>query len=265
MSFAIYQVDAFTQLPFRGNPAGVCILQERKSEEWMQSVAAEMNLSETAFVVRGAGRIAIRYFTPTVEVPLCGHATLSSAHILWAENYVSADQPIEFESPSGKLHATREKNWIVLDFPVDLYEKAPLPPGVAESLSVAVKESVKTKYCGYLLELASEAAVRELSPDLPELQRLGVDEMIVTALGNPDNDWDFVSRFFGPGVGIPEDPVTGAAHCSLAPYWSKRLGRTEMTGYQASARGGVVKVRLKEERVDIMGQACTVIAGQLQV
>ncbi len=265
MNFAIYQVDAFTSLSFRGNPAGVCILEETKSADWMQQVAAEMNLSETAFVDLADQSITIRYFTPTVEVPLCGHATLSSAHILWAGDYVPADQAIEFKSRSGKLHATREKGWIVLDFPIDLYEKAPLPPGVADSLSVAVKESVKTKYCGYLLELESEPAVRELSPNLPELQRLGMDEMIVTAPGNPDNDWDFVSRFFGPGVGIPEDPVTGAAHCSLAPYWSKRLGRTEMTGYQASARGGVVKVRLQEERVDIMGQACTVFSGQLQV
>lgn len=259
----IFQVDSFTEEPFRGNPAGVCLLDEDAAESWMQAVGNEMNLSETAFVRSLGDGFSIRYFTPEVEVPLCGHATLASAHILWEEGLVPRDKPISFESKSGPLSARREENWIVLDFPADPVEQTAIPEGIAEPLGAEPKAAYKSR-SGFSLmfELDSDDVVRALQPDTALMLKRGFGMAIVTAQSS-SGEYDFVSRFFGPGLGIPEDPVTGAAHCSLGPFWAQRLGKTEVIGYQASKRGGVVRVRDKRERVDLLGRTVTVIRGKL--
>lgn len=263
----IYQVDAFTSAPFAGNPAGVCLLEREAPERWMQSVAAEMNVSETAFVVPGAAPFPIRYFTPNVEVPLCGHATLSTAHILWEEGRVPGDRPISFQSAAGRLGAVKEGSLIRLDLPAS-------PPGendVKGDLAAALAEAVgrpprAAYYAGrprvVLFRYESEEEVAALAPDFHRLRAGRFDPVIATAPagGAP---YDFVSRFFAPELGIDEDPVTGWAHTVLAPYWSALLGRETMTGHQISPRGGVVQVRARGDRVDVGGEAVTVIRGEL--
>ncbi len=261
----LLQIDAFAAEPFRGNPAGVCLLHGEASEEWMQALAAEMNVSETAFILsRGAGEFGIRWFTPTTEVPLCGHATLASAHALWSEGLVAGSDPIAFRGRSGRLAARRERDWIALDFPLLVARETTAPPGLVEALGAQPRGVYRNDHSDWLAELESEAAVRQLHPDPGALRRAGVDACMVTAAGG-SGQCDFVSRFFAPGLGIDEDPVTGSAHCTLAPFWGARLGRREMVGHQVSRRGGVVKVRLKAERVEILGQALTVFATDLQV
>jgi PhzF family phenazine biosynthesis protein len=261
----LLQIDAFTAEPFRGNPAGVCLLRESAAEEWMQAVAAEMNLSETAFLVPRAPReFGIRWFTPTTEVPLCGHATLASAHALWTEGVVADTHAITFHAGSGRLAARRERDWIVLDFPTLVAREMSAPAGLAAALGSRPLGVYRNEHSIWLMELDTAATVRALSPDFAGLQRAGVGACIVTAAGDP-GACDFVSRFFAPGHGIDEDPVTGSAHCSLAPFWAERLGRPELVGHQVSRRGGVVKVRVKGERVEILGQARTVFEGSLQV
>lgn len=261
----LLQIDAFTAEPFRGNPAGVCLLHEEASEAWMQAVAAEMNVSETAFIVpRVHGEFGIRWFTPETEVPLCGHATLASSHALWTEGLVADRDPIVFHGRSGRLAATRERDWIALDFPLLIARRTASPAGLAEALGARPKGVYRNEHSVWLAELDTEAVVRELRPDGSALKRAGVDTCIVTAAG-ASGQCDFVSRFFAPGLGIDEDPVTGSAHCSLAPFWAERLARRELVGHQVSRRGGVVKVRVKDERVEILGQALTVFATDLQV
>jgi len=259
----VIQVDAFTAEAFGGNPVAVCLLPEERSAEWMQAVGAEMNLSETAFVLRlPDGHFSIRWFTPTVEVPLCGHATLASAHVLWEEKLVSHDEQIAFRSQSGQLTARREADWICLNFPALPVEPCAAPAGLADALGCQVAGVHRNAFPTYLVEVASERAVRELQPDFAQLRHTGCDTCIVTARSE-SGVCDFVSRFFGPGVGIDEDPVTGAAHCSLGPFWSDRLGESELVGHQLSKRGGVVRVRVRGDRVDLLGQAVTVMRGEL--
>lgn len=259
----IIQVDAFTAEPFRGNPAAICLLDEEATASWMQAVAAEMNLSETAFLLRrGNNDFSIRWFTPTVEVPLCGHATLASAHALWEEGLASPEEPITFHPQDGRLTACRESDWICLDFPALPVEACACPPDLPESLGSGPLSVHANQFPAYLVELDSEETVRRLQPDLARLRSVGSGVCIVTARSD-SGPYDFVSRFFGPGVGIDEDPVTGAAHCSLGPYWARHLGKTELVGHQVSQRGGVVKVRVREDRVDLLGQAVTVLRGDL--
>lgn len=260
----LLQVDAFTSEPFRGNPAAVCLLDGERDDAWMQSVAAEMNLSETAFLRPREDGFSLRWFTPAVEVALCGHATLASAHALWEEGILAPDRQARFHTKSGLLTADRNGEWIELDFPATREERADPPPGLLESLGVPNPIYVGRNKFDYLVEVASEEVVRGLEPDHTQLRRIPARGVIVTSRAS-GQEADFVSRFFAPGSGIDEDPVTGSAHCCLTPYWSARLGKTEMTGFQASARGGLVRVRLDGGRVKLGGRAVTVLRGTLNV
>jgi PhzF family phenazine biosynthesis protein len=255
------QVDAFTALPFRGNPAAVLVLDEERDDEWLQDVAREMNLSETAFLRPEGDAWRLRWFTPAVEVDLCGHATLASAHVLWETGRLADDEEARFDTRSGRLTARRVGDWIEMDFPAVRPAPAPAPPGLLEALGVRALR-VSRNRMDYLVEVGSEAEVRDAVPDVTRLRPVSMRGVILTAPATA-GEHDFVSRFFAPAAGVDEDPVTGSAHCALAPYWGERLGRTEMTGYQVSARGGVVRVRLDGERVLISGQAVTVLRGEL--
>ena len=261
MRQAIVQVDAFTDTPFAGNPAAVCILPEPRDEDWMQNVAREMNLSETAFLLRQSDGFHLRWFTPAVEVDLCGHATLASAHVLWESGHVKPDEQARFHTRSGLLTAERKGAWIDLNFPATRDEPADAPSGLLEALGVTATYIGKNRF-DYLIEVGSEDTVRNISPNFSSLATISARGVIVTSRSTSP-DYDFVSRFFAPQVGINEDPVTGSAHCTLAPYWSKKLGKDEMVGYQASARGGVVRVRVSGDRVYLGGQAVTVLRGEL--
>ena len=269
MTSPLFQVDAFSAEPFAGNPAAVCLLEDGGDADpgWMQQVAAEMNLSETAFLRPGAGPAAyrLRWFTPTVEVELCGHATLASAHVLWTEGRVPAGQAIRFDTVSGPLAASPgDGGTIWLDFPAAPAEPVDPPPWLVEGLGAAAPRWVGLGRFDYLVELEDEAAVRELAPDPRRLGGLGARGAIVTAAAAAGSEgYDFVSRYFAPAAGIDEDPVTGSAHCALGPFWAGRLGRDELTGFQASARGGMVQVRPDGDRVHLGGRAVTVLRGQL--
>jgi predicted PhzF superfamily epimerase YddE/YHI9 len=255
------QVDAFTDRPFAGNPAAVCVLPAQRDDDWMQAVAREMNLAETAFLIRNGDGYGLRWFTPTVEVDLCGHATLASAHVLWEEGHLGATDSARFETRSGRLAAFHRDGLIWLDFPSTPAKPAPAPPELERGTGAALRFVGRTPF-DYLVEVESEDVVRQLTPDLGLLARLPVRGVIVTAASG-GTDYDFVSRFFAPAAGVPEDPVTGSAHCALAPYWCGRTGRTALQGYQASARGGLVRVRLAGERVELGGHAVTVLRGEL--
>jgi PhzF family phenazine biosynthesis protein len=259
----IVQVDAFTAQPFSGNPAAVCVLPAPRAEEWMRNVALEMNLSETAFLhpvaTKEGGGYSLRWLTPAVEVDLCGHATLASAHVLWEDGHLPPDATARFQTRSGLLTCEKRGDWIEMNFPASIAAPAEAPPQLAEALGAELKYTGKNK-CDYLVEVADEATLRALKPNHHLLRELPVRGVIVTARGA---DYDFVSRFFAPGSGVDEDPVTGSAHTALAPFWGARLGRSEMTGYQASARGGVVRVRTDGDRVRLSGQAVTVLRGEL--
>ena len=254
-------MDAFTDAPFRGNPAAVCVAPEPRSDRWMQLVAREMNLSETAFLHRQPDGFDLRWFTPTVEVALCGHATLAAAHVLWEDGHLEPAEQARFHTRSGLLTADRRGAWIEMDFPAKREEPAPAPTGLAAALGVTPAYVGKNQF-DYLVEVDSEETVRHLTPDHTALAKLPVRGVIVTSRA-ATGEFDFVSRFFAPGSGIPEDPVTGSAHCALAPFWGARLGKTEMLAYQASPRGGVVRVRLAGDRVLLGGQAVTVLRGEL--
>jgi PhzF family phenazine biosynthesis protein len=260
---ALFHVDAFASAPFTGNPAAVCVLETKAEAGWMQAVAAEMNLSETAFLhpldAADAARFGLRWFTPTVEVDLCGHATLASAHVLWETRRLSVDTPARFDTRSGTLTATSAGEDVELDFPADPVTPADPDPGVVDALGVSPRE-VSRGRIGWMLELADERAVRAAQPDFA---RLAAFDVAVLTAPSDDQGFDFVSRCFGPKFGIDEDPVTGSAHCALGPYWAERLGKTELTGYQASARGGVVRVRLDRDRTRLAGRAVTVARGEL--
>ena len=261
MSLAFSQIDAFTDQAYAGNPAAVIVLTAARDAVWMQRISREMNLSETAFLVRRPEGFDLRWFTPTVEVDLCGHATLASAHALWESGTLPASETVRFFTRSGELSARREEAWIQLDFPVLLQKAATAPPGLLEALGAQAVYVGRNKF-DYLVQVEDEAAVRSLQPRHSELKALPVRGIVVTAKATLPGV-DFVSRFFAPGSGVDEDPVTGSAHCCLAPYWAEQLGRADLVGYQASSRGGTVRVRTNGDRVLLLGQAITVIRGEL--
>jgi predicted PhzF superfamily epimerase YddE/YHI9 len=254
-------VDAFTDRAFAGNPAAVCLLAEPAPEKWMQSVAAEMNLSETAFLVPQKDGFELRWFTPTVEVALCGHATLASAHVLWETERLPRNQIARFHTKSGWLAAERVGNAIQLDFPAKPARRCDPPPDLLPALNLRA-EFVGQNGMDFLVVAPAPAAVRETNPEFGRLCTLGVRGIIVTAPSD-DPQYDFVSRFFAPGSGILEDPATGSSHCCLGPYWAERLGKTELVGFQASRRTGVVRVRCAGDRVKLGGQAVTVVRGEI--
>jgi PhzF family phenazine biosynthesis protein len=258
----LFQVDAFADRVFAGNPAAVCLLGGPAEARWMQSVASEMNLSETAFVEPQAAGYGLRWFTPVAEVGLCGHATLASAHVLYETGLAEPAEPVRFDSVSGPLIARHENGLLVLDFPARPAGPAPAPPGLLAALGVDSAEWTGQAKDDLMVVLGREEEVTGLRPDTVALAGYGTRGVIVTAPASRPGA-DFVSRFFAPGVGIAEDPVTGSAHCTLAPYWTQRLGRPELTGYQASARGGTVGVRVEGDRVLLAGRAVTVFSGQL--
>ncbi|MCX6568987.1 MAG: PhzF family phenazine biosynthesis protein [Candidatus Aminicenantes bacterium] len=265
MSIPIFQVDAFAEEPFKGNPAGVCLLPAPADAAWMQNVAAEMNVAETAFPLAEGDGFRLRWFTPKVEVKLCGHATLATAHILWETGILGSGHEARFQTLSGLLTARRDGTLIELDFPAR--PPLPKPPEWADAVVGAL--GIKPVYIGMsaedvLFEAADEDAVRSLKPDFATLRSLPARGVIVTSRSS-DKRFDFVSRFFAPAVGVDEDPVTGSSHTVLVPYWAGRLGRTSFTAYQASARGGVLYLRLDGDRVRIAGSAVTVIKGKILV
>jgi PhzF family phenazine biosynthesis protein len=260
----LFQIDAFTGTPFGGNPAAVCLLDGAKVEEaWMQNVAAEMNLSETAFVERRDQDWDLRWFTPAVEVALCGHATLATAHAMLEEGILAAGGTARFHTRSGLLRATHADDLIELDFPATVAAPSAPPDGLIEAIGMHPLHVARSNF-DYLVELPTEEDVRSLTPDLAMLRRIPVRGIIVTSRGRK-GDFDFVSRFFAPASGVDEDPVTGSAHCALAPYWAPRLGKQQFRAYQASPRGGVLRVTLAGDRVLLAGRAVTVFRGELRV
>lgn len=261
MPQSISVVDAFTHVPFAGNSAAVCILPVPREDRWLQAVAREMNHAETAYLLREGDGWRLRWFTPAAEVDLCGHATLASAHVLWEDGHRDRGEVLQFQTRSGLLTAVTRDGWITLDFPATPPVPAEAPPTLGAALGTPVVATFRTPF-DWLVELESEAAVRGLHPDVGALARLGGRGVIATSQASSP-DYDFVSRFFAPAVGIPEDPVTGSAHCALGPLWGARLGRSQLTGCQASSRGGIVRVTLQGERVLLSGQAVTTLRGEL--
>ena len=257
----IFVVDAFADRPFSGNPAAICLSDDDCDANWMQSVAVEMNLSETAFVRKQDNGFGLRWFTPAMEVDLCGHATLASAHVLWQEGLVTKDQAIPFHTRSGVLACSYDDGMIEMDFPATPPKPAEPPPGLIEALGVEPSFVGESKYDKFVV-VDSEEAVRSAKPDFGRLGQIPVRGVIVTSRSNHP-EFDFVSRYFAPAAGIDEDPVTGSAHCCLGPYWGDQLGKTELNGFQASPRGGAVKVRVAGDRVFLGGRANTFLRGAL--
>jgi len=262
MSLRITQVDAFTNKPFAGNPAAVCILPKPADPAWMLDIAREMNLAETAFLVKQRDGYDLRWFTPAVEVDLCGHATLASAHVLWEDGHLKPTEQARFHTKSGLLTADKRDSWIELDFPATPATVALPPADLTDALGAKAQFVGQSKF-DYLVEVESETIVRRLDPDLGAIARVAARGVIVTSRADGKTKYDFVSRFFAPQSGVPEDPVTGSAHCALAPYWSAKLGKKELVAYQASARGGELRLRLEGDRVKLGGQAVTVLRGEL--
>jgi PhzF family phenazine biosynthesis protein len=257
----IWQVDAFAERPFSGNPAAVCLLNDNRDASWMQSVASEMNLSEIAFVRQLAEGFELRWFTPAVEVDLCGHATLASAHALWESGVARSDDPIRFHTRSGELTASRNGELIQLNFPATPAEECNPPCGLLDALGVAPSFVGKTSFDSFLV-VDSAQVVRSLRPDFRRLAEIPNRGVIVTAVSD-DPRYDFISRFFAPAAGIDEDPVTGSAHCSLGPFWGEQLGKTDLVAFQASVRGGIVYVRVHGDRVILGGRAVAFMKGEL--
>jgi PhzF family phenazine biosynthesis protein len=262
MPVRLTTVDAFTATPFAGNPAAVCLLPAPRDAAWMQAVAREMNLAETAFLLRQGEEFGLRWFTPAVEVDLCGHATLASAHVLWEDGHLAREAEARFHTRSGLLRAARQDDWITLDFPATPPVPCDPVPEIVQAIAAPIRLHARSRF-DYLVELESEAAVRAFTPDLALLARLGGTRRVIVTSRSTSPGIDFVSRFFAPAAGIPEDPVTGSAHCALGPLWAERLGKTSLVGYQASARGGIVRVTLSGDRVLLGGQAVTVVRAEL--
>lgn len=256
-------VDSFTDTLFAGNPAGVCLLDGPADANWMQQLAAELKHAETAFLYPtpdGAADYDLRWFTPAVEVDLCGHATLASAHVLFSDG---RSKPVSFATSSGVLAAEpRPEGLVALDFPVKTVSRVDEPMGLARSLGAEPQKVFRAGTGDLLVVLADAATVRELSPNTADLEHIEARGVIVTAAAEHGADHDFVSRFFAPRVGVPEDPVTGSAHCALAPYWAQVLGRKDLVGAQLSPRGGRIGVELHGERVNLIGHAVTVLDGE---
>jgi PhzF family phenazine biosynthesis protein len=255
-------VDAFADGPFTGNPAAVCVLPRATDAVWMQRVAAELNLAETAFVTRRAdANFDLRWFSPEAEVDLCGHATLASAHVLWESGLLAPGSMAHFHTRSGMLTAAKVDQWIELDFPITPAEPAEAPPGMIGALGVEPRFVARSRF-DYLVEVADHRTVETIAPDFAKLRLIATRGVIVTAR-SAEPAYDFVSRFFGPAVGINEDPATGSAHCSLAPFWQTRLGKSSFLARQLSRRGATIRVRLDGDRVKLAGCAITMLAGQL--
>jgi PhzF family phenazine biosynthesis protein len=262
MGLKLFHVDAFSSRPFGGNQAAVCILNEPRSYIWMQRLAEEMNLSETAFLLKEDQSYSLRWFTPTVEIELCGHGTLASAHVLWEQGFLAPDEEVHFSTLSGWLHARRHDGWIEMDFPIEQAVECVAPNELVRALDVPINFVGQNRF-DYFVEVDSETSLRALIPDFQLLRQLPIRGVTVTA-PSALPEYDFVSRFFAPAIGINEDPVTGSAHCSLGPYWAPRLGKTDLIGYQASRRGGVIRVSVVDDsRVRIGGQAVTVLSAEL--
>ena len=258
----LFVVDAFTDRAFAGNPAAVCVLAGPRDDGWRQDVAREMNLSETAFLEkRDDGSYTLRWFTPAVEVDLCGHATLASAHILWETGELASGETARFHTRSNLLSAVKRGDWIEMDFPAEREKPSAVPAELVEALGVKPLYAGRNRF-DYLIEVGDEQIVRNLSPDMTRLKKVDMRGVIVTSR-SLSAGVDFVSRFFAPAVGVDEDPVTGSAHCCLGPYWGAKLGKTSLSALQVSARGGVLRVGLKGERVLIGGQAVTVLRAEL--
>lgn len=262
MKLAIYQVDAFASQTFEGNPAAVCPLEEWLSDEVMQNIAMENNLSETAFFIKGGDRFRLRWFTPTTEVDLCGHATLASAHVLF-EHLGYDNQVIRFSSNSGVLKVRKEGGQLLMNFPSSELHPADPPQFLEEALGLPAEEIYRDTDYLYIVE--TEQQVKNLKPDIRELEKADVRGIIVTAPADNANDYDFVSRFFAPAAGVDEDPVTGSTHTMLTPYWSRRLEKKELTGRQVSKRGGTVHCRYLDDRVELGGTAKTFMKGEIRV
>lgn len=262
MGQILHVVDAFTCTPFAGNPAAVCLREQPADESWMKSVAREMNLSETAFLHPIPGGFSLRWLTPAVEVKLCGHATLASAHTLWMTGTVPPEEPVRFHTLSGWLTCRREGEWIAMDFPAVKGHMTEAPAGLAAALGAEPRSCVRNAM-DLLIEVADEATVRGLSPNFSALALLPVRGVVVTSRSTAEK-YDFVSRFFAPAAGVNEDPVTGSAHCALGPFWQERLGKSDFTAYQASARGGTVKVSVRGDRVILRGQAVLMSRVELE-
>lgn len=256
-----WQVDAFTNQMFGGNPAAICWLENEVNPQWMQAVAAEMNLSETAFVRQLPEGLELRWFTPKVEVDLCGHATLATAHALWSSDLVPQDTPLSFHTRSGVLTCTQSGDFIDLDFPATPAVPIEIPSELVEALGAKPKYLGKSRF-DYLAVFESEKIVRSLQPDFRKLEQIPIRGVIVTALSD-DPSFEFVDRFFAPAVGVDEDPVCGSAHCCLTPYWAGRLGKTELMAHQVSVRGAVLRLKQKGDRVILGGQAVTAWRGEL--
>jgi PhzF family phenazine biosynthesis protein len=262
MTIPLFHVDAFTDRPFAGNPAAVCLLPAWMEDRWLQAVAREMNLPMTAFLVHRPHAFDLRWFTPKLEVPLCGHATLAAAHVLGRHGHLPGRE-VRFATKSGPLKAVLEEGGIELDFPLIPEQPAEAPPGLVEALGVVPRYVGKNSF-DFLVEVASEAVVRGIAPDFQRLAALPGRGIIVTSR-SAEARFDFVSRFFAPALGLDEDQVTGSAHCCLADFWQKRLEKTTFVAFQASARGGVVNVRVVKDRVFLSGKATTVAKGELLV
>lgn len=257
MNIPLYQVDAFADRVFSGNPAAVCPLEAWPEDGWMQAVAAENNLSETAFLVGGGGRYGLRWFTPETEVDLCGHATLAAAFVIF--NFMEPESGvIAFDTRSGELSVRRDGDWLRMDFPALPPTPCPCPDELFQGLGLRPRTVLRADK--YLAIFDTEAEIRALTPDMAALKRLNLMGVIVSA---PGSDADFVSRFFAPKVGVPEDPVTGSAHCMLTPYWAQRLDKTTLIARQVSRRGGEIHCTLKNDRVELAGQAVLFLKGEI--
>ncbi|WP_416150179.1 PhzF family phenazine biosynthesis protein [Salipaludibacillus sp. HK11] len=252
-------LNTFTDQAFKGNPAAVCMLREKKDSSWMQSIAKEMNLPVTAFINQFKNDYYLRWFTPSMEIPICGHGTLASSFFLWEKGYVKKEKNIAFHTKSGVLKSQLIDNWVKLEFPSILEEKIIAPDLLINALGVEPTYVGKNQF-DYLVELKSEDIVRNLIPNINLIAQLPVRGVIVTSHSN-SNDFDFVSRFFSPAQGLNEDYVTGSAHCCLGPYWKSRLQKSEFTAYQASDRGGIIKVKLIDDKVLLSGKAVIVFEG----
>lgn len=257
----LFQVDAFAEKAFQGNPAAVCLLEEDRDATWRQQLAEEMNLAETAFLLKRDDGYDLRWFTPKFEVDLCGHATLASAHILWQQQLIGAEEEAVFHTKSGRLTANKDGDWITLNFPEEKAEPCEMPDIIKESLQIEAVFAGKNRM-DYLIELESAEVLRNLKPDFNTLINLETRGVIVTSTSD-DPSYDFLSRFFAPWHGINEDPVTGSAHCCTGPYWKDKLGKEELTAYQASERGGLVKIAFDNGRVLLSGKAVTIMEAEL--
>jgi PhzF family phenazine biosynthesis protein len=260
----IYQVDAFTSEPFRGNPAGVCILDYEPSIVWMQNIAMEMNLSETAFVYPRENCRIIRFYTPEAEIQLCGHATLSASHILYEERIINNDKEIKFSSKAGDLLIRKHGDWITMDFPAYKLERMNITSEFETVAGIKPQELYRSGWGWTLALLSSEEEIRKMSPIFSLMKNSEFGDLIVTAPSS-DKNYDFCVRCFAPALGINEDPVTGSAHCALVPFWSEKTGRNDFISHQVSRREGILKVSLKGERVEISGQAKTILKAELFV